>query len=150
MSNRSEHPLLFLSAAEKTRVVAAICAAELRTSGEIRVHLAGKVKKDILEQAVETFEKLGMTKTAARNGVLIFIRTEDSRFAVLGDRDIHQKVPENFWNSIAQTMSAYLQKNQFAEGLIAGITKIGEVLEKEFPHQRDDINELPDEISYSL
>jgi uncharacterized membrane protein len=35
-----------------------------------------------------------------------------------------------------------------AEGLIAGILMAGEQLKSHFPYQKDDVNELSDEISF--
>jgi len=34
------------------------------------------------------------------------------------------------------------------QGFVLGIEKVGEKLKEFFPYQEDDINELPDEISY--
>ncbi len=150
VGDRSAHPYLFFSAEEERQIVAAIGAAELYTSGEIRIHMEGKARRDILQQATEAFEKLGMTKTAGQSGVLIFFCLQSRRFAVIGDSGIHEKVSDTFWKDIAKEMEHHFRENRFAEGLISGIRKIGEALQKEFPYQSDDINELPDAISYSL
>ena len=47
-----------------------------------------------------------------------------------------------------QTMSGYFKENKFAEGLISGIKMAGEKLKAHFPYKKDDINELPDDISF--
>lgn len=58
---------------ESAEIVSAIAQAELTTSAEIRVHISHKFKGDtIVAAAAETFAKLGMHKTAERNGILIF------------------------------------------------------------------------------
>lgn len=147
---RSKHPALFFSKKEKERIVNAIQEAERATSGEIRVHLARRARPDIEAHARELFVKLGMTETAARNGVLILIGIASRRFVVLGDRGIHEKVPPDFWNDVVETMKNAFRENRFADGLAEGILRIGEKLRDAFPHQRDDINELPDEISFSV
>ena len=72
----------------------AIGTAEKNTSGEIRVHIQPRVgNADIRTVAERTFERLGMTKTELRNGVLLFIACEEQRFVILGDRGIDEKVP---------------------------------------------------------
>ena len=90
----------FFTKEEGDRVIAAIRIAETNTSGEIRVHIEAKCKGDILKQAQKTFKKLGMQKTAARNGVLFFIAPERRGFAIVGDEGIDAVVPENFWDDV--------------------------------------------------
>ncbi len=147
---RSTDPFLFFSGQEKNAIVAAIREAEKKTSGEIRVHLERKADSDILAHAAREFERLGMTRTEARNGVLIFMGVKSRRFAVLGDRGIHEKVPAGFWDEIAAGMAAAFREDRFADGLAAAIRQIGGKLGQYFPYERTDLNELPDEISYSL
>ena len=70
---------------QKQQIVAAIKEAEKNTSGEIRVHIDKKCKEDVLDRAAFLFDTLSMQKTAERNGVLIYIATEDRQLAILGD-----------------------------------------------------------------
>ena len=138
----------FFSKAEGERIVAAIKAAELNTSGEIRVHLEEKAGKDPYERAQKVFDKLGMGKTEQRNGVLFYLATADKKFAVLGDKGIDDVVPDNFWNSTRDLMQEHFRNGRFVDGLTEGIDNAGEQLKKFFPYQSDDVNELDDEISY--
>ena len=78
-------------------MVAAIQAAERLTSGEIRVHVQPRCGEDPLQDAIRVFERLGMTRTATRNGVLIFLAVRHHQFAVIGDTAIHAAVGEDFW-----------------------------------------------------
>lgn len=139
--------MLFFSRAEKQLIEDAIVTAETRTSAEIRVHLARHGAS--LEQGQRLFERLGMTATAARNGVLILLGVADRRFLVLGDRGIHERVPAHFWEEVAATMGAHFREDHFADGLVAGVTGIAVQLGHHFPRAPDDHNELPDTISYS-
>jgi len=41
-----------------------------------------------------------------------------------------------------------LKEEKYAEGLASGIIKAGEKLKEHFPYQKDDVNELSDEISF--
>ncbi len=146
---RSDHPVLFLSKKEKSGIVAAIRDSEKQTSGEIRVHLTGERSADILSHGKEVFEKLGMTKTAERNGVLILIATRSKKFVVLADQGIHSKMDEGFLGRIALQMEKHFKENHFAEGIVSAIEKVGNELKTHFPHRPDDQNELSNEISYS-
>ncbi len=134
--------------AQQQEIVAAVTAAELNTSGEIRVHIDTKCKGDVLDRAAFIFDKLEMQRTELRNGVLIYLAVENKKLAILGDAGINQKVPEKFWNTTKDLMIAKFKESKFTEGLTTGITMAGEQLKKYFPHQFDDVNELSDEISF--
>jgi uncharacterized membrane protein len=141
-------PKTFLSETEQTQVVQAIQEAEKRTSGEIRVHLDRTSGGNVNRKAVAVFRWLKMHKTDARNGVLIYLAVEDHEFAIIGDQGVNQVVPSGFWDTTRDAMQAAFKKGQFAEGLMAGIREAGEQLRLHFPYQSDDVNELPDDISF--
>jgi uncharacterized membrane protein len=140
----------FLSEQDKESILAAINSAEHETSGEIRIHMEMSCKGDILDCAAHVFKKLGMHNTKERNGVLIYIAIENRKFAIIGDAGINSKVPADFWESTKNTMTDYFKKNDFVGGITHGIKSAGEHLKKYFPHKANDVNELPDDISYGL
>lgn len=121
--------------------------AEDRTSGEIRVHLDCHSREIPLEKAKRVFYQLGMTRTKARNGVLIYLAAEDRKFAILGDEGIHRVVPENYWEDVKEKMQKPIRDGRICEGICLGIREIGEKLKAYFPVEKDDRNELPDHIS---
>jgi uncharacterized membrane protein len=133
---------------KKAGIKRAIEVAEMNTSGEIRVHLEDKCKKDIFDRAVDIFEKLDMHKTKLRNGILFYVAVIDRKFAIIGDAGINEKVPAGFWDGIRETMTEYFKKNKISEGLTEGIRLAGEQLKTHFPYQDDDVDELSNEISY--
>lgn len=139
----------FFQPEEEDQIIDAIQEAELNTSGEIRVHLEDNLKGDVLQAAQKTFLKLGMHKTEARNGILIFIAPEQRKLAILGDKGINEKVPEDFWSEERDIMLAHFKSGNYADGVCAAIQQVGAKLKAFFPYQSDDENELPDDISYS-
>jgi uncharacterized membrane protein len=138
---------LFDEAAQR-EIVAAIAAAEGRTSGEIRLHVDGRCKGDVMDRAAFVFEKLEMHKTALRNGVLFYLATADRKFAILGDGGINAAVPENFWDDVVRVVTQGLAAGRPAAALSDGIRMAGEQLAAFFPVAADDINELSDDISF--
>jgi uncharacterized membrane protein len=138
----------FFSKEGRTRILEAIKAAELNTSGEIRVHLEDSCQGEVLDCAAMIFERLKMHKTEKRNGVLFYLAIQDKKFAILGDAGINAVTPDNFWDEIKITMQSFFKEDKFAEGLVSGIGMAGEALNKHFPYDRNDKNELPDDISY--
>lgn len=139
----------YFSAEEKDRIIEAVKKAELNTSGEIRVHIENDCKADVLDRASLVFAKLNMHKTEKRNGVLVYLALNDHKFAIIGDAGINAVVKENFWEETKEIMLTCFKESNLCEGLVRGIEKAGEQLKQFFPYQSDDVNELPDDISFN-
>ena len=140
--------ITILNHEEDQRVVEAIKQAELNTSGEIKVHIENRCKGDVEKRSLFVFKKLKLHKTQLRNGVLIYLAVKDRKFAILGDEGINKVVEDGFWNDVKDLMLSHFKEGRFAEGLEQGIMRCGEKLKTYFPYQSDDVNEIPDEISY--
>lgn len=137
----------FLTKNEEQEIVDAIKIAEKNTSGEIRVHIEAHTDDDHFIHATEIFHQLKMGQTELRNGVLIYIAVSDHKFVILGDKGINEVVANDFWETTKQTIQHQFKKGNFKQGLIDGILKAGEELKTHFPWQKDDENELSNEIS---
>ena len=144
---RRTHPHHFFAREEKKRIAQAIAAAEAKTSGEIRVHVEAESGGDPVARAQEVFARLGMDRTAARNGVLIYLAVRERRFAIIGDSGIDKVVPPGFWEETKEVMAGYFRKGKFVAGVAHGIESAGMHLAEYFPRRADDVNELTDEIS---
>ncbi|HXH82023.1 MAG TPA: TPM domain-containing protein [Candidatus Tectomicrobia bacterium] len=128
----------------------AIEAAEAETSAEICVHLERRLPKgvaDPLDRAREVFARLGMDRTAQRNGVLIYLAVEDHRLAVLGDEGIHARVGQEHWERVRDLMVERLRRQAPREALLDAIAEVGRALRQHFPRRPDDRNELSDRVS---
>jgi len=137
----------FLSEADLEAVATAIAAAESTTSAEIRVHLDARCPGEPMAQAVAVFERLGMHRTAARHGVLVYVSVEDHKLAVLGDRGIHERVGQVYWDRLVQDVIAHLKERRHRDGLVHAVAEVGAVLRRHFPRLPDDVNELPNRVS---
>ncbi|WMJ72413.1 TPM domain-containing protein [Cytophagaceae bacterium ABcell3] len=138
----------FFTEEQKVAIVNSIKTAENKTSGEVQVHIENYCNGEVLDRAAEVFSALNMQNTKLRNGVLFYLAVEDHKFAILGDEGINNVVPDDFWEKIIDMMTGYFIKGLLAEGLCAGIEASGKQLKEHFPVQEDDINELPDDISF--
>ena len=139
-------PKEFVSQIDEPRIVAAIAAAEGRSSGEIRVFVSDSKITNALAEAQAQFHKLKMEKTRERNGVLLFFAPQTQQFAIVGDTGIHEKCGQPFWEEISTLLSARFKEGHFTEAVVAAVDKVGEVLARHFPRSPDDQNELPNEI----
>lgn len=138
----------FLSRLEHDAIVKEIGAAESKMCGEIRVFISRKETDDPVAAAQKVFEHLGMQKTTGRNGVLIFVAPRVRKFAVIGDRAVHEKCGDPFWKEVAHEMSLYFGRGEFTEGIIHGIRRAGKLLADHFPRQAGGKNQLPNDIAH--
>jgi len=136
----------YFSEFDSDRIVQAIASAEAKTSAEIRVHVTRRKPEDLEERAQRRFHLLGMTKTAERNGVLIYIAPRAHRFRVLGDAAIHEKAGPELWTHVAAAMEERFRKGEFTEGVLEGIARVGDVLARHFPRKAEDRDELSNTI----
>lgn len=139
----------FLSTQEEQEIVEAIRLAELNTSGEIRIHLERHTDLEVLERAQEVFHLLKMDNTKDENGVLIYVAVDDHKLAICGDRGIHNKVSGDFWETTKDTILNHFKKGQFKDGLVDGVSSVGNKLGAYFPWKHGDENELSNEITTS-
>lgn len=137
----------FFSKLDSDRIVGAIAEAERKSSGQIRVHVTHRKPENLEERAERRFEKLGMTRTAHRNGVLIYIAPKLKRFRILGDTGVHEKCGDEFWKETAAEMEEHFRRGEFTEGVVRGIEKAGALLAAHFPREAAVVNELPDEVT---
>ena len=126
----------------------AIKRAEKNSSGEVRIHIESRCRGNELARAAEVFKLLRMHKTKLRNGVLVYLAFKDRKFAIIGDGGINEVVPKDFWEESKELMANSFKKGEFGKGIAEAIDKVGEKLAEFFPYQPDDVNELPDDISF--
>ena len=135
---------------DQHKIVHAIGLAEKQTSGEIRLYVESKCRfVDPLDRAAEVFGQLKMMETADRNAVLVYVAMKDRQLAVFGDKGIHDKVGDEFWNQHIKSILSHFRRDNYAEGLSSMIKEIGDTLHDHFPYNADtDKNELPDDIVF--
>jgi uncharacterized membrane protein len=127
----------------------AIALAETRTTGEIRVSIAGFFVGSSRRLAERAFDRLGLRATRNRNGVLLLIAPARHEFVVLGDEAIHAQVGDAFWAGIAARVSSRFREGHFTPGVVEAVDAIGDALARHFPAGDEaggNPNELPDAI----
>jgi uncharacterized membrane protein len=140
----------FLSADEKQLVVSAIQSAEKQTSGEIRAFVETHCRfVNPLDRAAEVFHQLKMEQTSGRNAVLLYVAVKDRQLALYGDKGIHEKVGDSFWNEKVKLILSHFSNKNYGGGMARIITELGDALQQHFPYNKDtDKNELPDDIVF--
>lgn len=145
---RSQNPKNFLTADESLSVETAIAKAEENTSAEIKLVIARHCWTNIKTKAEAVFKKNDLGKTQQRNCVLILLVVANREFLVYGDKAIHQKVGQDFWDDVRNTMSDKFKQDAFGQGLADGVRHIGEKLTQYFPPTQNDTNEISNEVTY--
>ena len=134
---------------EKQIIVDAIKHAEKQTSGEVRVFIESKCSYvNAIDRAKELFDKLDMHKTKERNAVIVYVAIKHRQLAIFGDAGIYEKVGQKFWDEQLKQMLQYFNREDFVEGIATVVSEIGEALHQHFPYQKNDVNELPDDIVF--
>ncbi len=129
------------------RIQNAVETVERATSAELRVHIARSCEGDPRDRAARIFASLGMHKTAARNGVLVYVAPISRKWAVLGDVGVNGRVPASFWSQLSSAATASFQAGDFTGGIAELVERCGETLAQHFPSVPGDVNELPDHVS---
>jgi uncharacterized membrane protein len=118
---------------DEPRILAAIAAAEAKTTGVIRIMVSKRSHLDALEAAEKHFKALRMDQTPGRNAVLIFVAPKSQTFAVYGDEGAHKRVGREFWNLLRDDIAGQLKESRFTDALVHGINRAGDLLAEHFP-----------------
>src|SRR5260221_14574417 len=108
----------FLEQLEHEDIVAAIRAAEKKTSGEIRVFVSRKPVGGAVAASQAHFVQMGMEKTRDRNAVLIFVAPRARKFAVAGDTGVHARCGDQFLREMAASMPDLFRKSAFTQDIV--------------------------------
>lgn len=126
----------------------AISHLEQQTSAELRVVVERKAKKgqSAIARAEQLFAELEMQNTVQRNAVLIYLSFKPHYVAVVGDKGIHAKVGDDFWQSVYAVMKLLCRQGDYTQAICQGILQVEQQLARHFPVQSNDVNELPNEV----
>jgi len=105
------------------------------------------VEERVAERARRAFAERGLTRTAARTGILIFVALLERRVVVLADEGIDRVLaPGESWQQVVDLARDGLRHGRAAEGLEAAVRRCGEILAAHVPAPPRDVNELPDAV----
>lgn len=134
-------------------ITTAVRGCESRHAGEIRfaveAHLApAAVWNDVTprQRAIEVFSQLRVWDTAHNNGVLIYVLLADRAVEIVADRAVVSGlVAQAEWDAVCAPIQQHFREGRFAEGAVAGVNGVADVLARYPPGEPDVGNEMPDE-----
>jgi hypothetical protein len=127
----------FLKKLDEYRVIGALHHVEQETSARIELFISHEDTVDPVATAQKKFNALNLEKSPQRNNVLFFIAPKSQKFAVIGDKAVHEKCGQSFWDELASILGSHFKKHEFTIGLITGIEKAGALLARHFPRDKN-------------
>lgn len=118
---------------QREAIAAAIRDAEDGTTSRIAVRVVPDKTVDAFERAKHEFERVGLHRHVASNAALILVAPKARRFAMLGDRALHERVGDDFWNDLVRKSQPYFARGQIFEGILFAVDRIGEAVHEHFP-----------------
>ncbi|MEO6695557.1 MAG: TPM domain-containing protein [Ignavibacteria bacterium] len=141
----------YLSTESLEKISSSIGEIEKNTSGELRLCIKkrrGFLEKNLTprEIALKEFFKLKMDKTSDKTGVLFFIIFEEHKFEIIADEGLNTKISGEMWNTISNEIKISFTKEDYLEGILKALKRVGVTLISEFPVKPGDKNELSDDV----
>lgn len=97
-------------------------------------------------RAIALFRVGAERRTTGHTGVLLYLSMQEHRAEIVADEPIAALVDAEVWGLAMADMLAEIRQGRIAEGLVAGVRDVGEVLARHFPRSDGDRNELPDRL----
>jgi uncharacterized membrane protein len=133
------------------RIGEAIQSSEQHHSGEIRFAIEGALEflpvargLKPRERALQVFSLLRVWDTEENSGVLIYVQLVDRSIEIVADRGIAARIAQSEWAAICARMQAAFADARFEEGALAGVREVSALLERHFPADPSNVDELPD------
>lgn len=100
------------------------------------------VETQVEKSALAAFYGQKLYKTAANNGILLYISVLEKKVWILADSGINEKIEQSTWDSVVKDLASGIQENNQCEAICAAVTRVGDILKEHFPYQKDDEDEL--------
>lgn len=122
-----------MSRNDRAAIVRALAHAEEGTTGRIGVRVIPDRDVDAFERAKREFVHAGLHRHAHENAVLILVAPKARRFAIVGDRALHQKVGDAFWRGVVAETEPYFARGALLDGIVHAVDQAGNALKAHFP-----------------
>lgn len=96
--------------------------------------------------AREQFLAHGIHETQGRTGVLLFVSLAERYAEVIADTEVNAVVDQSVWDAAVAALVEGAANDDVAEGFLAAIEIVGDVLEAHFPPEEGGRSELDDHL----
>lgn len=98
------------------------------------------------EAAAREFAARGLARTRGRTGVLLFVSAAEHYAEVVADEGIAARVDEGAWRDIIVALVEAIQGGRAADGILAAVRRVGQILAEHVPPRGEDADELPNKV----
>ncbi len=123
---------------QRAAIARAIADAEDGTTGRIAVRIIPDASVEAFSRAIGEFGHVGLHRHEGGNAALILVAPKARRFAVVGDRALHERVGDHFWNDVITQSQPYFARGAIFEGIQHAVERLGEALHSHFADQAGD------------
>ena len=100
----------------------------------------------VRRRAIMLFKAGAERRTIGRTGILIYLSMAEHRAEIVGDEAITNVTTPETWGEAMAELIAEVKEGRPADGIVAAIGIIGDVLAQHFPKSSEDTNEIPDKL----
>ena len=100
----------------------------------------------VRRRAIMLFKAGAERRTIGRTGILIYLSMAEHRAEIIGDEAITKVTTPETWGEAMAALLADVKQGRPADGIVAAVGIIGEVLAQHFPKSGEDTNEIPDKL----
>ncbi len=97
-------------------------------------------------RAIATFKAGAERRTVGRTGILIYLSMGEHRAEIVADEAITKVTTPETWGEAMAALLVEVKAGRAADGIVAAVKLVGEVLAEHFPRSTADTNEIPDKL----
>jgi putative membrane protein len=134
--------LLVLAVAKFTAVLLVLKYMPLR----LALTPGATKQRRVRRRAISIFKAGAERRTIGRTGVLIYLSMGERRAEIIGDEAITKVTTPETWGEAMAALLVEVKAGRPADGIVAAVERVGEVLKEHFPRSSTDTNEIPDKL----
>ena len=134
--------LLVLSVAKFTVVLLILKHLPLRLALTPSATKTRRVRR----RSIAIFRAGAERRTIGRTGILIYLSMAERRAEIVADEAITKVTTPETWGEAMAALIVDVRAGRPADGIVAAVELVGEVLKQHFPRSSTDTNEIPDKL----
>ena len=103
-------------------------------------------QRRVRRRAIAVFKAAAERRTVGRTGVLIYLSLAERRAEIVADEAIAKVTDAETWGDAMEVLLVDVKDGRLADGMVAAVEEVGNVLAEHFPRSLTDTNEIPDKL----
>lgn len=102
-----------------------------------------RIERNVRQAALAQFLELGVNGTREQTGLLLYVSRFERRLSLVPDVGLKKQLSPTFWDEVNQSLGRPSSDGELLANISAILDRVKKPLQKHFPRQEDDIDELP-------